>query len=106
MLLSSFIFLVTLNEIVYFETGGNSGLLLLHAVRLSLKYFVHFSGHSVQGGCCPAGHLSGEGKIIVSEDYSGLRIMPSEEMLRKPWYIKNNQRKGRLRRTLRAVFKF
>lgn len=60
----------------------------------------------MQGRCGPAGHLSGEGKLGVSEDYSWLPIVPSEEILRKPWYIRTNPKKGRFRRTLRAVFKF
>lgn len=66
---------------------------------------MYFSGHNARG-VWPRGHLSGEGKMTASEGCPGLPNMPSEEMLRKPWYIRNNLKKGRFRRTLGAVFKF
>ena len=60
----------------------------------------------MQERCGPAGHLSGDGRIKVGDDYMGLKIVQNEEMLKKPYYIKNSLKKGRLGRTIKAAFKF
>lgn len=63
----------------------------------------------MQGGCGPPfreGHLSGKRRTVVSDDGLGFQTLPSEEMWREPWYIRNNPKIGKFRRITQAVFKF